>query len=157
MGRFTARLMMLAAIFVAGVIVSACGGTDVELKGGLFDVLGVSGNTNAGGKEPKMANRPGLVIPPSTASLPAPGTAAAPPTALAANGEAFPVNPEDMKNVDGAEILARHNAFCEKARHRQKIGITTVVEKSPWGPCDKSVLRNLMGKDLAGNKAVTGQ
>lgn len=154
MGRMTARFMILASVLAAGMAVSACSGADVELKGGVFDVLGVSGNQKTR-KEPQMANRPGLVIPPSTASLPAPG--AAQPTVLAANGEAFPVNQEDAKKMKSAEILQRHNAFCEKSRQREKLGLTATIEDSPWGSCHQSAFRNFTGKDLAGNKAVGAQ
>ena len=155
MGRMTTRCMILASVLAAGMVVSACSGANVELKGGVFDALGVSGDQNKKRNEPKMANRPGLVIPPSTASLPAPGTAQ--PTVLAANGEAFPVNPEDAKRLKSADILQRHNTFCEKARQREKIGLAPTIADSPWGSCHQSALRNLTGKDLAGNKAVGAQ
>lgn len=150
-----ARITVLTSILVAGLLVSGCG-SEVELKGGVFDALGVSGVQGARRDEPEMANRPGLVIPPSTASLPAPGKKQ-PDTALAANGEAFPVNPEDAKRMKAADILRRHNEFCEKSRQREKIGLATAVEDSPWGSCHESALRNLTGKDIMGRPAVKAQ
>lgn len=149
MGQFTVRMFKFAAPLAAAVFVSACSGYDLELKGGVFDVLGVS--NIQGRKEPKLASRNGLVVPPSTASLPMPGTA--PPASVAANGEAFPVNPEDARKQDKAVILARHNAFCKKSRERYASGIATEVKSSPWGSCEQSILRNLTGKDLSG-KAI---
>ena len=95
MGQIQKRLTMMASAMSLGLLLSACSGTDVELKGGVFDLLGVSGSGQKRA-EPKMKNRPGIVVPPSTASLPKPG-AAPQQTALAANGEAFPVNPEEAK------------------------------------------------------------
>lgn len=149
MGQFNARTAMLAGLVASGLLLSGC--ANVELNGGIFDALGVS---NVGKvAEPKMDNRPGLVIPPSTASLPAPGSNQQQQTALASNGEAFPVNPEEAKKQQNADILRRHNAFCEKARQREKAGLTETVESSPWGSCHQSVLRNLTGKDLAGKRA----
>lgn len=151
MGKFTARTAMIAGMVASGVLLSGC--ANVELKGGIFDAIGVSdiGKKRA---EPKMDNRPGLVIPPSTASLPAPGSSQQQQqTALASSGEAFPVNPEDAKKQQNADIVARHNAFCEKARQREEAGLTETIENSPWGSCHKSVLRNLTGKDLSGKKA----
>ena len=145
------RLTLLAGVLVAGTILSACSGTDVELKGGVFDLMGISG-TGAKREEPKMANRAGLVIPPSTASLPPPGAAPTQP-ALAANGEAFPVNPEDAKKAELANVVDQHKAFCEKSRQRHEAGISPIIESSPWGSCEESVLRNFSGRDLAGNKA----
>jgi len=145
------RQVVLAGLMAVGMLAGGCGGTDVELKGGVFDALGVN-DIGAKREEPKMQNRPGLVIPPTTASLPAPGSA--PPTEVAANGEAFPVNPEDRKKVDTAQIVAQHREFCEAARQRYENGVATVIEKSPWGSCHESVLRNVTGRDLAGQKAV---
>lgn len=145
------RQVVLAGLMAVAISVGGCGGTDVELKGGVFDALGVNDIT-AKRVEPQMQNRPGLVIPPTTASLPAPGSA--PKTEVASNGEAFPVNPEDRKKIDNAQIVAQHTAFCENARQRYEAGMSAIVENSPWGSCHKSVLRNMTGRDLAGKKAV---
>lgn len=145
------RQIVLTCLLVAGVGIGGCSGTDVELKGGVFDALGVS-DINASRAEPKMKNRPGLVIPPSTASLPAPGSQ--PKAAVAANGEAFPVNPEDANRIQTAQIVEQHKAFCEKARQRHESGITPEIERSPWGSCHESILRNLTGRDASGQKAV---
>jgi chitodextrinase len=103
-----------------------------------------------------MANRAGLVIPPSTASLPQPGSAPQ-RTAAAPGGEAFPVNPEDRKKQNTAEIVKRHEAFCAKARQRFETGMTDTIANSPWGACHQSVLRNFTGYDLSGKKAVGKQ
>ena len=143
--------MVLACLLAAGVSIGGCSGTDVELKGGVFDLLGVS-DLSSKREEPKLQDRPGLVIPPSTASLPAPGSA--PQPTVAANGEAFPVNPEDAKKVQAAEIVAKHKAFCEQAQQRYDAGMTPTIENSPWGSCHESLLRNVSGRDLSGNKAV---
>ena len=152
MGQIARRLALMAAALAAAVLVSGCSGTDVELKGGVFDLMGVSGNMNARKSEPKLADRPGLVIPPSTSSLPPPSAAQQP--VVAANGEAFPVNPEEAKKTKQAEIVARHAAFCEKARQRHEAGLTPVVESSPWGSCETSVLTNVTGRDIMGNKPI---
>lgn len=145
------RQVVLAGLMAVAISVGGCGGTDVELKGGVFDALGVN-DINAKRVEPEMQNRPGLVIPPTTASLPAPGSV--PQTEVAANGEAFPVNPEDRKKTDTAQIVAEHKAFCDAAIQRYENGLATVIEKSPWGSCHESVLRNMTGRDLSGQKAV---
>ncbi|MFY0613297.1 MAG: hypothetical protein JXQ99_17325 [Hyphomicrobiaceae bacterium] len=154
MGQFAARLRTLAAVTTAGLLVAACSGYDVELKGGVFDALGVN-DINASRKEPKMANRQGLVVPPSTASLPKPG--APPQTVIASNGEPFPVNPEDAKKQRRDDVIRKHNAFCEKAQQRYDSGIAATVEQSPWGACHQSALRKLTGRDLSGKKAVGAQ
>ena len=154
MEQFAARMKLLAAVAVVGTFVSACSGYDVEFKGGAFEALGLN-NIGAPRKEPKMARRQGLVVPPSTASLPKPG--GPPPTVIASNGEPFPINPEEAKKQRNADVVRRHNAFCEKARQRFETGLTETIESSPWGACHESVLRLLTGKDLSGKKAVGAQ
>ena len=148
MGQLVDRMYTFGVLAAISLIVAGCGG-GVEFKGGIFNALGV--NDNQSRNEPKLADRPGLVVPPSTASLPAPG--AAPQTAIAPNGEAFPVNPEEAKQQNKAAILARHNAFCKKSRQRFNARLATDIMDSPWGSCEESILRNFTGKDLSG-KAV---
>ena len=145
------RQVVLAGMMAVGITLGGCSGYDVELRGGVFDALGVS-NLNAKREEPEMNNRPGLVIPPTTASLPAPGSVLQ--AGVAANGEAFPVNPEDLKKTNTAQMIAQHKQFCENARQRYENGLTPVIEQSPWGSCHESVLRNMTGRDLSGQKAV---
>ena len=151
MGQCTGRFAFAAAVLAAGLSLSACSGTDVELKGGVFDLMGVSGPA-AKRSDPKLADRPGIVVPPSTASLPPPIDSSAP--VIAANGEAFPVNPEEAKRSQVADIVAQHKAFCERARQRHDAGLTTELESSPHGACHQSVLRNFTGSDLSGTKRV---
>lgn len=150
MENIASRLARLAVIGTLCLSMAGCAGTDVELKGGVFDLMGVSGPATKR-TDPKLADRPGIVIPPSTASLPAPGE---PQAAVALGGEAFPVNPEDARKAQVAGTVDQHKAFCEKARQRYEVGITTTLENSPWGACHESVLRNVTGRDLAGDKAV---
>jgi len=138
---------IIAAASLAAVSLTGCAGYDVELKGGLFDVTGLSsiGKKKA---EPKLKRRNGLVVPPTTASLPVPGSgpAQAPPVAVAANGEAWPVDPERDKSLKKAAVLAQHKAFCTKARQRHQAGLSTTVEEGPLGSCEESILRNITGK-----------
>lgn len=155
MRRLLSGGMGFLSMAAACVLVAGCSGTDVELKGGVFDLMGISGNSSAKRAEPEMDNRPGIVVPPSTASLPEPG--AAPRATVASTGEAFPVNPEDAKKASTADIIARHKTFCEAARQRHEAGLTPIIENSPWGSCHESVLRNFTGKDLAGTKEVGAQ
>ena len=134
----------LAACAMLGL--TSCAGYDVELNGGLFDLIGASsiGKPRA---EPKLAKRSGIVMPPTTASLPVPGSGQQPqPTQVAGvNGDqSWPVDPEVHKAQTKQAALERHRAFCEKARERHKAGIDPVLERGPLGPCSESVLKNLL-------------
>ena len=129
--------------------VSGCGGYDVELNGGLFDLIGAS---DIGKKrvEPKMTKRNGIVVPPTTAALPPPGGKPKPsgPQVAAATGQAWPVDPEVAKSDAKQAKLRQHLAFCAKARQRVAAQLDAVLQDGPLGSCDESVIRNFTGKDL---------
>ncbi len=137
-----------ALLFTSGL--AGCAGTDVELNGGIFDLVGFN---NIGKKqaEPELTQRSSLVVPPSTASLPTPGSSAQQPTAVAANGEAWPVDPEKKDAQQTAALQAQHKEFCEKARHRYETGLSSTLEQGPLGSCEESILRNFTGKGLFEN------
>ncbi len=65
--------LSLAAALAACLALGGCGG--VEFKGKLFDYAGLTGDRTP--KDPKMAERAPLVLPPETNTLPPPGE---PPT-----------------------------------------------------------------------------
>ena len=152
MARTSTRRSLVILYLAASLSLAGCAGTDVELKGGVFEAAGLT-NIGKKPKEKEMENRPGIVIPPSTASLPPPGATPA-PTQVAATGEAFPINPEDRNKMKKSELIAKHEAFCEKSRQRFEQGMTAVLERSPWGECHESIMKNLAGQSLWGNKNV---
>ena len=97
-----------------------CGMVDgVELQGGVFDALGVSSSSQGPRTEPKVAARPGLVLPPNEQALPQPGSA--PATTGAVAGSDWPTDPEETKARRNAAAEAQHKEFCERAK-RQAVG-----------------------------------
>jgi hypothetical protein len=145
------RSMVAVLAFALALPVAGCSGYDVELKGGIFESLGVAGNLGKKEGDAKLKARPGLVVPPSTASLPKPGSA--PNQVASAPGQSWPVDPEQKKAADKQARIAAHEAFCEKARKRVEDGIDTVVADGPMGTCHKSIIKSLTGKDLFTRKA----
>jgi hypothetical protein len=143
------------AFALAAVGLGGCAGYDVELQGGLFDLVGLNeiGKRKA---EPQMRKRNGLVVPPTTASLPVPGSAAPQPEAVAAfsGQESWPVDPDKSKAQQNAEMVARHKAFCAEARKRHDAGLVAQVENGPLGSCEESILRNFTGKGLFEREAA---
>lgn len=134
----------------AALTLTACGGYDVQLNGGLFEAMGVDdlGKNKA---EPQVARRTGIVMPPTTASLPVPGSGAPPPqpqVAGAAPDQAWPVDPETTKGSLKQAQLQEHLKFCEEARHRVKVGQDSVLASGPLGSCHESIVKNFTGQDL---------
>ena len=101
------------AVLTIGLAVglSGCSGYDVELQGGIFDALGVSGSTNSEAGEPKVARRNGLIIPPDTQKLPEPGSGN---NAVTANAQSWPVDPEKAKKAKIAYKEKRLAKYCDE-------------------------------------------
>jgi hypothetical protein len=94
---------------------TACGNTDLELQGGLFDLVGISSDAlQASSGEPKVAARNPLVVPPRLDRLPAPGTRAAAPAA-AVQPQAWPVDPEARKVAMAKAAKDRRKAHCQSS------------------------------------------
>lgn len=134
---------------VGGLLVAAalsgCGGIDgVELNGGVFDALGVSPNSQGPKGEPKMANRPGIVLPPNLERLPSPETATAD-----SGQQAWPKDPDQQKKLAAANLDKQHEAFCRDALWRAKTrGEDETDIRGPKGPCSPSIVRSLTGKEV---------
>lgn len=132
----TVRTGCAAALVASALVLGGCGlsGTDVELNGGLFDVLGVSASSSKQGAEPKLAPRAGLVLPPQGDRLPAPGEHSGP------TAEAWPDDP-DQRKVRNAAVLDRQQAeFCQKQALEAKINPGAILPDGPKGSCNPSVL-----------------
>ena len=132
----------MAACLAATAVVSACSGFDgVELQGGVFDALGLSGSGQKKLADVKVEPRPGLVLPPSTDKLPEPvagaGAAAPPP------GEAWPVDPEDRRVAQRADLDRRHKEYCERALQNQRMRGESGVVMGPKGNCQPGLFGSL--------------
>ena len=84
------RAACLAALFAATLALGGCGG--IEFQGKIFDAVGLSGDGQEA--DPRLAERPPLLVPPDTKALPPPGNGVAVATAR----EDWPRNPELVQN-----------------------------------------------------------
>lgn len=122
-----------------GLLLTGCGSGDVELNGKIFDAMGVSSATQPKEREPKVAARTGLVVPPNTGSLPEPGSGRAPE----AEADIALINdPDRKKTLDKAELERRQAEYCRvnyeipKARGDASADDAT----GPLGPCRATFL-----------------
>lgn len=131
-------LTRIALAICVGVTMGGCSMDDVELNGGVFDSLGIGGNQPKAA-EPKLAARTPLIVPPSTASLPAPG---APPEALQSDVTAAIDDPDRKAIVSEAEKQKQQDDYCRKnydpARAAGDASADSI--EGPLGPCRPSVL-----------------
>jgi hypothetical protein len=94
------RAALIATAFAATLAVGGCGG--IEFQGKVFDYMGISGDHQE--PDPKLAERPPLLLPPNPKALPQPGNGVAVATAR----EDWPQNPELVqKQVAKAQAEAK--------------------------------------------------
>lgn len=137
---YTKRRKTVAATALAATLALSGCGYDVELQGGIFEMMGVAGSTaSSKPSEPKMGNRAGIVVPPNTGKLPPPGS---PQSAAVTADPSWPVDPEERQAVAAAEQRKAHAAFCEKALidARIKEGPNHTPVMGPMGRCEPSLL-----------------
>ena len=141
--RASLRTLLAVAAMTGALALSGCGTTDgVQLNGKIFDWMGVSESSQAANKrEPKLADRTGLVVPPNLARLPEPG-------ADAPQDAAFNLNDPDQKRfAAAAEREREHKAHCSGERNWKERAIDKNVTsaRSPYGPCNELVGDALQG------------
>jgi len=134
--RAAAVLALAGSLTLAG-----CGGFDgVELQGGVFDALGLSGSDSKKLADVKVEARPGLVLPPSTDKLPDPVTGSLTP---APNADGWPTDAADRKEQSRAELQKRQDAFCERAISDQRVRKESGPVMGPAGICNPGLLSTL--------------
>jgi hypothetical protein len=134
--------LRISAVVVAGAMIGGCGigGDGIELNGGVFDALGVSDKSGgSSNKEPRVAERAGLVLPPTMGRLPTPGASQTEEQA-SLGGQAWPVSPEQKRLAANQQKEAEHAAWCQKELQRKKINRDLSVTEGPLGPCSPSAL-----------------
>ena len=114
---------------------SGCSMDDVQLNGGIFDVVGLSDAAKAkSGSEPKIAARAPLVVPPSLDRLPEPGSEEA-----AENAEIAGIRDYDAVRTASKKDLERQQAEFALPR---ELG-------APWGVVRRISLEEVPAGDLA--------
>ncbi len=121
------------ALLAVTLALSGCASDGLELNGKIFDWMGVSESAQAANKrEPKLADRAGLIVPPNLARLPEPGSE----QPQDAN---FNLNDPDQKRIAAAADREReHKAYCsgEKNWKERALDKNATAARSPYGPCN---------------------
>lgn len=126
----------LAVCLALGV--AGCSADDVQFNGGIFDAVGLSDSTKAKSGDAKVAERPGLVVPPSLDRLPAPGDATPESAQVAAIKD-----PDALKKLSHEEQARQQAEYC-KVNYEQAMArgdeATAINATGPLGTCRPSVL-----------------
>jgi len=135
------RTVLAVAVFAFSAL-ALVGCDSVSLEGKAFDWLGISGSAlDENRRDPKMAERAPLVVPPSVARLPAPGSGKTDSQEVAALKD-----PELRKQAAAKERERLHLAYCRGEIQWKEKAFDTEYGKSnrsPYGPCPS--LFNLSG------------
>ena len=129
-----AKALLLAPFGVALLAVPGCGFDGVQLNGKIFDAVGL--NDTSAPKEPKLAARQPLVVPPGLDSLPPPGSGKPNQPALAVQ------DVDTQKKVSQSDLQKQQDAYCkvnyEDAKARGDG--TADAASGPLGSCHPSIL-----------------
>jgi hypothetical protein len=147
-------LARLASCFVVAVALalSGCSAGDFELNGKIFDVLGVSSASQTPQKEPRLAARPGLVLPPNPDALPDPSSV--PPPVAAVDNPSWPKDADDARRVATSDSARKQEEFCKKDGNwreksmRDEVGSTS----GPGGNCSGNLFSAIFSKGASSDK-----
>ncbi len=143
------RGLRLAAVVAVGLLASGCSMGDVELNGGIFDLMGVSSKTQARAREPKLAQRAPLVLPPNSDRLPDPEAGG--PQVAAAGDQNWPVDPDQKRKSSAQQAADAQAAYCNDGNWKSKaVRDDVAASQGPNGGCSPSILSGLK-KGLFGN------
>jgi hypothetical protein len=126
------RIALLAAAGASGLALAAC--DSVALEGKLFDWMGLSSAAlDAKTRDPKMAERAPLVVPPNVSRLPEPGSGKTSSDDVAALHD-----PELRKQAAAKERERLHLAYCRGEIQWKEKALDPngqAGNRSPYGPC----------------------
>jgi hypothetical protein len=128
------RRSLAGSALACAVMLSGCA-DGLEMNGKVFDWMGISpAAQEARVREPKLAERAPLVMPPNPNRLPEPGSEIVP-----AAQTAWPDDPEQRKIREAKERERLHLAYCNgdiqwKQRALDKEAAARAPQ-SPYGPC----------------------
>lgn len=145
------RPMARACAVALSTVLAGCGSGDVELNGKIFDAMGVSAATQKKSGDPQLASRNGLVMPPSTGSLPEPGSGRAPE---ADADIAFINDPDRKKAIDKSDLARRQAEYCKVNYEQPKLRGDSAADNAvgPAGPCRASILTSLKKWQAGGDE-----
>ena len=135
------RTGILVTAAAASLLLGGCSPGDVQLEGKIFEYMGVSGQPQRA-RDPKLADRAPLVLPPSLERLPEPGSQA---REQSDDEVAALADPDRQKTKSKAALERQQAEFCEKHFEQAKARGDLDAEdaKGPLGPCRGSILTAL--------------
>lgn len=134
-------LKSLSFVAASVLALAGCAPGDIALEGKIFDLAGISGTQQGGGRVVKLADRAPLVVPPNLGSLPAPGETGS----TTAEAIAGIDDPDRKKLVDRATQEKQQAEYCKKNYELAKARGDETADNAtgPLGPCRASIFSAL--------------
>lgn len=132
---WTVARALRVGVLSCAVALGACSADDVELNGKIFDVVGLNQKTTT--KEPKLAERAPLVMPPNLERVPEPGT----PDGVGSDVAALD-DPDARAKTSQKELERQQEAYCKTHYELAKAhgDNNADLASGPLGPCKGSVI-----------------
>lgn len=125
------------AVLLSVLGLAGCAGDGIELNGKVFDWMGVSESAKAASRrEPRMAARSGIVLPPDASRLPEPGSGDQEPDITAEIAD-----PDRKRVLAAAERQRLHRLYCsgeltwKESALKGERGQENRPNASPYGSC----------------------
>ena len=144
------RNAAIAVLLGGSVALSGCGagGVGVDIDAPILNAVGL--NLSSKKKDDDdLPERPGLVVPPSTQALPAPGAQTA-----AASAQNWPDDPDKRKKRDTDEKAAAEEKYCREGRWDAKAGIGEFEKNVGREQRCASKLGTALSKSVGGGPAT---
>jgi hypothetical protein len=134
------RWTLVLACASAALAAAGCSAGDIALEGKVFDYMGIGSNSENKGKEPRVAERSGLVLPPNLNQLPQPGSGQEDDGQLATLDD-----PDRKKVTNKAELERRQAEYCKVHYEQAKTRGDTSADNAtgPLGACRPSIFTSL--------------
>jgi hypothetical protein len=131
----------LAFVFGSAVGLSGCGagGVDVQFDAPILEAVGVNLNSKKADEE-DLPERAGLVVPPSTATLPPPGEHAN------AAQQNWPADQDQIKKAEADAKAAERERYCREGNWNGKGGIGEFKGPNCQSPLGKAINQQVGGR-----------
>jgi hypothetical protein len=143
------KTLVLVSALCLSFGLGGCAMGDVELNGGVFDLMGMSPGTQKKGSEPKLAERAPLVVPPKLDRLPAPGEGTPESPQLAEIKD-----PDEVQQLSQAEQQKAQDEYCKVHYEipKSRGDDSADAAAGPLGPCRASVLTAIQKWNSGGDE-----
>ncbi|NJM34372.1 MAG: hypothetical protein HC850_06295 [Rhodomicrobium sp.] len=145
------RNALLAAATGGMLALGGCAGADLQIDAPILEAAGIQLTSKKG--EDDAPEHSGLVMPPTTESLPQPGTQTA---AVKPNEQNWPQDPDKLRKRKAEEEAAAREAYCRDGKWKDKADINEFNKDAGQEARCPSKLGETIAKNLNSKPSPSG-